>query len=179
MKQDELSHQLLMGIQHAIEAHSQHPKTPQDAIRLWDQTTPYVIHPIWCAMTLLAETRLSDEIRYNGYLALLWHDILEDTNLPLPADTDEEVARLVQEMTFTSFREEREKIWGCRDVVKLLKLYDKVSNHLDARWMKDEKWNQMVTYTLQLRNFVLETYGELNIVRFANAVCLYREVSND
>jgi len=58
--------------------------------------------------------------------------------------------------------------------VKLLKLYDKVSIVLDAVWMKDEKWNNLVDYTLNLRQFVLEAYGDLNIVKIAGAVCLRR-----
>ena len=59
--------------------------------------------PIWCGMTLLTETRLPEEIRFTGYQALIWHDVLEDTNLPLPDGTDLEVIRLVQEMTYQSF----------------------------------------------------------------------------
>lgn len=106
---------------------------------------------------------------------MLWHNTLEDTNLPLPGNTNGEVVRLVHEMTFESFRDEQDKIWDCRDEVKLLKLYDKVSILLDAVWMKDEKWNHLVVYTQKLRQFVLETYGDLNIVKIANAVCQRRQ----
>jgi hypothetical protein len=171
----ELAAQMNLSIQHTIDAHINHPKAPDDAIRFWDKKTPYVVHPIWCGMTLLTETTLPEEIRFTGYQALLWHDILEDTNLPLPEETDLEVIRLVQEMTYQSFRDEQNQIWGQRDVVKLLKLYDKVSNLLDAVWMKDEKWNNLVDYTLRLRQFILETYGELNIVKIAGAVCISRK----
>jgi hypothetical protein len=174
MDTHQFSEQIMMSINHAIDAHSNHPNTPDDAIRFWDRITPYAIHPIWCGMTLLTETSLPEDIRYNGYQALLWHDILEDTKLPLPAGTNAEVASLVLDMTFTSFREEQEKIWDCRDKVKLLKLYDKVSNNLDAVWMKYEKWNNLVDYTLKLRKFVVETYGDLNIVKIAGAVCQRR-----
>ncbi len=171
----ELAAEMDFSIHHAIHAHANHPKSPEDAIRFWDRFTPYAVHPIWCAVTLLTETQLSEEIRLKGYQALLWHDTLEDTNLPLPENTDEEVALLVQEMTFQSFQDEQEKIGDCRDVVKLLKLYDKVSILLDAVWMKDAKWNHLVDYTLALRQFVLETYGELNIVKIAAAVCQHRK----
>jgi hypothetical protein len=170
-----LAEQINFSIQYAIKAHIDNPQTPDDAIRFWDKKTPYVVHPIWCGMTLLTETSLPEEIRFAGYLALIWHDVLEDTNLSLPDDTDDNVIRLVQEMTFKSFREEQEQIWEKRDVVKLLKLYDKVSNLLDAVWMKDDKWNNLVNYTLKLRQFVLETYGDLNIVKIAEAVCLPRK----
>jgi hypothetical protein len=170
----QLADQMDVSIHHAINAHSNYPKTPEDTIRFWDRTTPYAIHPIWCAITLLTETQLAEDIRFKGYQALLWHDTLEDTTLPLPVDAGEEVIRLVHEMTFDSFQNEQDKIWNCRDVVKLLKLYDKTSILLDAVWMQPEKWNHLVDYTLKLRHFVLETYGDLNIVKIADALCRYR-----
>jgi hypothetical protein len=69
--------QLAAAIQHAIQAHTYFPNTPRDAIRLWDRQTPYVVHPIWCAMTLLTETNLTEDIRYPSAIALLWHDTLK------------------------------------------------------------------------------------------------------
>lgn len=170
----EIAMDMKKAINHAIAAHMENPKSPEDAIRFWDKKTPYVVHPIWSGMTLLTETKLPEDIRIPGYQALIWHDVLEDTNLPLPDGTDDEVARLVSEMTFTSFREEQVLIWNKRDEVKLLKLYDKVSNILDASWMNDEKWNNLVDYTLKLRQLVLDTYGDLNIVKIAGAVCVRR-----
>jgi hypothetical protein len=170
----EIAMDMKMAINHAIAAHIENPKSPEDAMRFWDKKTPYVIHPIWCGITLLTETKLPEEIRMPGYQALIWHDVLEDTNLPLPAGTDAEVARLVGEMTFTSFKEEQEMIDRKEDTVKLLKLYDKVSILLDAVWMKDEKWNNLVDYTVKLRQFVLDTYGDLNIVKIAGAICIRR-----
>ena len=86
MEPKAFSEELETSINHAILAHSKCPKTPKDATRFWDKTTPYVIHPIWSAMTLLTETSLSEEIRLTGYQALLWHDTLEDTTLPLPGN---------------------------------------------------------------------------------------------
>jgi hypothetical protein len=171
----DLAVQMNLSIQHTIDAHMNNPKSPDDSIRFWDKKTPYIVHPIWCGMTLLTETRLPEEIRFTGYQALLWHDVLEDTNLPLPEGTNLEVIRLVQEMTYQSFLEEQDHIWEQRDVVKLLKLYDKVSNLLDAVWMKDEKWNNLVDYNLRLKQFVLETYGDLNIVKIAGAMCIPRK----
>ncbi len=170
----EIAMDMKKAINHAIAAHIEHPKSPEDAIRFWDKKTPYVIHPIWCGITLLTETTLPEDIRLPGYQALIWHDVLEDTNLPLPDGTDAEVARLVGEMTFASFKEEQELIDGKENQVKLLKLYHKTSILLDAAWMKDEKWNNLVDYTLKLRQFVLDTYGNLNIVKIASAVCVRR-----
>src|ERR1700737_3082179 len=68
--------------------------------RTWDETTPYAIHPIWCAMTFLSETTLPADLREIGYHVLLWHDLLEDTELKsLPPNTPGEVRELVDELT--------------------------------------------------------------------------------
>jgi hypothetical protein len=163
--------QLGAAIQHAMEAHTYFPNRPRDAVRLWDRQTPYVIHPIWCAMTLLSETSLADDIRYPGALALLWHDILEDTQLPLPDNTQPVVQQLVHEMTFTSLDEEFDRLWERSDTAKLLKLYDKTSQFLDGGWLADARWNQLVQHTRRLEDFVSAVYGELNIVSISRAIC--------
>ncbi|MEZ4679647.1 MAG: type II toxin-antitoxin system PemK/MazF family toxin [Caldilineaceae bacterium] len=163
--------QLGAAIAHAIEAHTHFPNTPRDAVRIWDQRTPYVIHPIWCAMTLLTETALPETIRYPGAIALLWHDTLEDTQLLLPADTEPLVRELVEEMTFASLDEEFERLWERSDIIKLLKLYDKVSQFLDGIWIQDVRWNQLVQHTRRLERFVSATYGELNIVKLSRTLC--------
>ena len=171
MNTKEFSEELLNSINHAITAHSKYPNSPKDSIRYWDKATPYAIHPIWCAMTLLTETTLPENIRLDGYQALLWHDTLEDTNLPLPANTRQQVKTLVEEMTFDSFEQEMLDVWEKSNITKLLKLYDKVSNLLDGVWMNEQKLEQMKKYTRRLTEFVESAYGELNIVKFAKAIC--------
>ena len=65
---------------------------------IWDMTSPYLMHSCWCAMTLLTETSLPDEIRLSGYLALLFHDVIEDTDLELPVAIARVVIELVQDI---------------------------------------------------------------------------------
>lgn len=158
------------AIDHAIRAHTLFPNTPRDAVRIWDQQTPYVIHPIWCATTILAEPRLGADLRYPGAIALLWHDTLEDTQLPLPEDCRPMVRDLVQEMTFANLDEEFERLWERSDTTKLLKLYDKVSQFLDGIWLSDKRWGQLVQHTRRLEQFVAATYGELNIVKLSRTL---------
>jgi hypothetical protein len=158
------------SIELTLLAHSAYANTPRDAIRWWDSTTPYAIHPIGCATTMLAETTLSAEIRFTGYQVLLWHDMLEDTSLPLPPACRPDVRRLVEEMTFTSFADELANLWSRSEMTKLLKLYDKTSQLLDAVWMDAAKWNRLVEHTHKLIAFVVEQHGELNIVRIARAL---------
>lgn len=82
----------------AKHAHIDLPITPNDAIRFHDRTTPYIVHPIWCAMTIMTETTLSEPLRLNGCQALMWHDVLEDTRAELPIDTSREVRQLIQDI---------------------------------------------------------------------------------
>ncbi len=50
-------------INFAITAHQDFSRKPSKTVRLWDKDTPYSVHPIWCAMTLLHETDLPEPIR--------------------------------------------------------------------------------------------------------------------
>ena len=159
-------------IAHANLAHTEYANTPDDEIRFHDRETPYIVHPVWCAATLLQEPTLPLAIRKNGFAALLLHDTLEDTKLPLPEGISDEIAQLVQQMTFISFDEERAELWNRSNETRLLKLYDKVSNLLDGSWMKTEKWNIYVQHTLRLANDVELNFGMLNIVKIAQAVAV-------
>lgn len=169
------SAEIVEAVLHAHRAHTEHPNAPDDMVRFHDHKTPYVVHPIWCAATLLQEPGLPAELRKAGYQALLWHDTLEDTTLNLPPDTPDVVAKLVEGMTFSSFQEEQAELWERSAEIKLLKLYDKVSNLLDGAWMKDEKWNAYVQHTLRLATAIEEIYGNLNITRIARAVAVRRD----
>ena len=173
MDTQQFADEINRSIQYTIQAHAHHPKQPEDAVRYWDHFTPYAVHPIWCAMTLLTETALPDDVRRTGYQALLWHDLLEDTGLPLPAETSPAVRQLVEEMTFAGFSEEKEKLWERSDLARLLKLYDKVSNLLDGSWMSGgKKWQDYVAHTLRLVDFVSARYGALNIVKIARVIAV-------
>lgn len=170
-----LAYQILRDIEFATESHIEKPRTPNDMVRFWDKRTPYTIHPIWCAMTLLTETSLDEDIRLNGYQALLWHDVLEDTKVNvLPEGTPDVVRQYVQEMTFDSFSEEQAAIWSKDKEIRLFKLYDKTSNLLDGSWMSDTKWTRYTTFTQALCQDVESQYGTLNIVKISNAISVSR-----
>lgn len=155
-----------------IKAHTQYPRKPKMATRKWDGKTPYHIHPSWCATTLLTETSLPEDLRQDGALALLYHDVLEDTNLGLPPWLSARVHSLILDMTFYGgSQEEMEKIWGKSSEVKLLKLYDKVSNLMDGAWMSAEKREEYVKYTLRLCKDVEDHFGAgLTITKIAKAI---------
>ena len=157
-------------IGYVYQAHQKNPVKPKADLRYWDLQTPYVIHPVWCGMTILTETKLPEEIRVPGAWALLLHDVLEDTTSGLPSDTPKLVEKLVKEMTFESIEEEMRLMSNAPEEIVLLKLYDKVSNLLDAVWMKGKSRQEYVDYSSGLLSKTEKNYGSLNIVQIAKNI---------
>jgi len=171
---------LALAIDLCMGGHEKHFRL--ECVRRWDRKTPYSVHPIWCAMAFLLETKLSGDAkadREDCALALVLHDFKEETSLPLPTWLSKKAVELIDHMTISaepgSTEIEIREIWSKPLIVRLLKLYDKVSNLLDGSWMPDEKWNaQYVPYVLRLANDIEVNYGDLNIVRMARAVAIKR-----
>ncbi|MBI5148852.1 hypothetical protein HZA33_04175, partial [Candidatus Pacearchaeota archaeon] len=117
------------------------------------------------------ETKLDKKTREEGIQALLYHDILEDTTKQLPEHLSENVKHLIEDMTFYGgTSQEQVEVWTKPPIIKLYKLYDKVSNLLDADWMDDERKTKYPEYALRLCENVEANYGELNITRIARAI---------
>src|SRR3989344_6802296 len=150
-----------------IDAHQNHARKPENRYRKWDGKTPYSIHPIWCAATLLHETKLPEQMRRDGSLALLYHDVLEDTTAPLPDWLSQDVKGLVQALTFESSEDEWENIWSRGELPILLKLYDKTGLFLDGTWIAPKRREQHLAHLRKLCEYVERKHGELNITLFA------------
>lgn len=159
-------------IDYVMRAHSVHALSPKKAVRLWDGTTPYYIHPFWCATTFLTEMTLPADLRRDGSIALLYHDVLEDTCAGLPDWLSGRQAELVHALTFPGgTAQEIAEVWGRQPDVRLMKLYDKVSNVLDGGWMSVEKAKIYRGYVQRLLDDVVTSFGEhLVIVALARGV---------
>ena len=154
-----------------VDAHTNFPRKASKAFRKFDGVTPFWVHPSWCATTLLAEESLAEEIRVRGAWALLLHDVVEDTTLPLPTDTPAEVVALVGDMTYAGgFAEECVKVWGHSAEVRLLKLYDKASNLMSDRCLDPVRRAETRDYVARLVDDVERNYGPLNIVKIVRAL---------
>ncbi|MBC7836843.1 hypothetical protein H7X87_03650 [Acetobacteraceae bacterium] len=164
-----LASRLLRHIAFIIHAHTFGAKKPSDTVRRFDLKTPYAVHPVWCAMTILQEPGLLPAVRYRGATVLLFHDVLEDTNAELPKDLTRRERKLIEGMTFESLDDEMATIWRREEEIWLWKLYDKVSNYQDGTWMSPERRKQLRDYLLELTNAVEEKWGTLNIVLYARA----------
>lgn len=153
----------------AAEAHQEKVLPTAKALRTFPsgEKNPYFTHPLWCAMMILLETQLPETIRIPGAQALLLHDILEDTSLPLPEDVSEEVRHLVQEMTYKGgFDEEKLIILKKPSLIQLLKLYDKTATLYDGD-IKPRRYQEWTAFMQKLIETVEKEYGTLHIVLLA------------
>lgn len=168
---ERLKMDLKKHIDYIIDAHTHQAMTTKNKFRYWDKKTPYYIHPLWCAMTLLSETSLPKKLREDGAIALLYHDVLEDTNAKLPKTLDKKIASYVEQLTFyKGFDEERKLLLDKGIEIKLLKLYDKVSNLLDGVWMNKKEREIYAEFTKKIMLEVEIRYGLLNIVKIAREI---------
>lgn len=152
------------------QAHQEHVARPDHDTRQ-DGKVPYITHPLWCAMMLLNDKTISFEERRIGYQALLLHDVLEDTSLLLPDDLDPQVKKLVEDMTYTSWEEEKQGVMQKDVFLKLLKLLDKVSTMYDAETLsRPEKNPDWKAFTKQLLEDVRPKYGNSQVVAVAEAI---------
>lgn len=156
----------------AFQKHDRKAIREAKRFRKSDGVTPYGIHPVVCAALLLHETLpvLTQQMKIVGAQALAYHDILEDTTADLPEHISDDVRVLVVGMTFPSSDEEMDMVWDRSPFIRMLKLYDKVSNLLDASWMTAQQLEKYQSYVRKLIDDVLVNYGELNIVKLARCL---------
>ena len=155
-------------------SHDRSAKKPGKRFRGWkdvkEPRTPYGIHPVWAAMTILHERALPPEIRWNGAQAILYHDILEDTTASLPQNLPGHVQELIRGMTFEDFQREELLVWDRSPEVRLLSLYEKTSNWLDGDWLYLERRIVHRKHLTELADDVEKHWGTLNIVIIARAL---------
>jgi len=151
----------------AWNAHQKHSTKPSGATRRIDGCTPYAVHPVGCAMLVLAESSLPHQLRYAGALALLFHDVVEDTIAPIPPELPVEVVELVHELTFPGgSTQEMQEIWDRSLTARMLKCYDKWWNLADGfhTWMSERGktyQDKYLEYSIRLADNVDEHLDEL------------------
>lgn len=139
---------------------------------------PYMTHPLWAAMMLIADTQIPWEQRAIGFKALILHDVLEDTSLELPDWVEPKVKEIVQELTFESFEAGVKLYDNKSSYIKLLLLYDKLSSmyekHVgitgkteEIRSAKRRLWKE---FTLKGIKEVEKEYGNIRIVQVGKAI---------
>lgn len=131
---------------------------------------PFVVHPIWCALTILNDQKIPFEEREIGYQVLMLHDVLEDTNFDISKENiSSEVLNYVKEMTFESWGEEKVEVLQKTPFVKMLKLCDKISSMYDecVGIRKRGEWKEL---TEKLLVDVERYYGRIRLVTIAEAI---------
>lgn len=135
-----------------------------------DGKVPFIIHPIWCASTLLNDQRIPFKERELGYQVLLLHDVLEDTDLNIDNVVEPEVIKYVQEMTHDSWEDEQ-NIENKSNFIKLLKLCDKIASIYDETVKNEpQKRKEWKALTQKLLVDVENHYGNIRLVTLAKAI---------
>lgn len=157
---------------YAMMAHDTYPRKPAKAWRKAGMgCIPYGVHPLWCATAIMQENSLPQDVRDRCAIALLLHDVLEDTTAPLPDDITPEERTLTHELTFYGGTgEEMELIWSKSDLALLCKAYDKASNLFDLSFMAEEKRIAYRAYALRLAEHIEKTWGNLVIVKLIRSL---------
>lgn len=164
---DRLSQQIAWVVQ----AHTRYA-SPDKRFRKFDHRTPIIVHPLDVMAQIMQEPRLSLGDRAAGGLALLAHDVIEDTSKKeLPDLFSPRVKTLVAGMTFFGgTEEEMEKVWDAEPFILLCKLYDKCGSWKTMTGMKQKKIDAHAYHLGRLREAVVENYGDqLHVVKFARA----------
>lgn len=163
--------ELQSHIQFVLYAHQNLAKASENTVRGFDNETPYSVHPVWCATTIAAEPSLSRDLRIEGAIVLLYHDVNEDTTAVLPDSLPLAVRQSIEHMTFLGgMEQEMKEIWDKEPKIRLFKLYDKISNLLDATWMSHDYRKKYVNHTKNLLIDIEQQFGSLNITRIAHAI---------
>jgi len=160
--------QISDAITFAFNAHDVSANRAKDRFRKFDKKTPYAVHPTWLSLTMLHEAKIPEDKRILFFYVLLYHDVLEDTTAKLPDDTPPEVVKLVNEMTFTSSKEERTEIWKRSQEAILLKVFDKTSNLMNC--YSDKKLEDYRQYIPQLITEAEKHYPDLNIYKIVKGL---------
>jgi hypothetical protein len=135
-----------------------------------NEKVPFIVHPIWCALTLLNDQRIPFKERELGYQVLLLHDIIEDTSLVVPDYIDQKVLDCVKEMTHDTWEEEK-NIEKKSDFIKLLKLCDKIASMYDETVRNDlQRRKEWKILTQKLFVDVEKHYGNIRLVTLAKAI---------
>lgn len=138
---------------------------------------PYIMHPLWCASMLIADTQIPWDQRELGFKALIMHDVLEDTLLELPEWIEPKVKEIVSELTFESFEQAKKEYADKSPFIKLLLLYDKLSsmyeNHVgihDGPTKAEQKRRDWKKFTIVGIKEVEKAYGNIRIVQIGKAI---------
>lgn len=152
-------------VTYVAEAHQEHTLPTAKAFRTFPggEKNPYFTHCLWCSTMMLLDTQLPERLRDAGAIALLFHDVLEDTSQPLPESLPSDVLRLVKDMTYNNFAEEVVGVLSKNHEVHLVKLYDKVATLYDAG-LRSFRYPEWLDFTEKLIESVETHYGQLNIV---------------
>lgn len=167
-------------VNYAYDAYVNHQSGGEPGRRVFDEVTPHAHHPIRTAYLALMEPMLETEFRYKTAIALLFHDLFEDSTKGLPSDLPpewaDEIGQIVREMTFENgLSQEVKELWSKSPEAILCKLFDKFDSFAEsAIWLiknKPEEGRLFLDHLRRVATYVEREFGRLHTVDLARAMC--------
>ncbi len=154
-------------IDFAFEAYQKNNKSGQEYRQ--EGRVPYIMHPLWCASILIADTRIPYEEREKGFKALILHDVFEKTNLQLPDWIEPDVKALVKELTFKSSDQALTSAQSKPINIKLLLLIDGLSSMYEERVSPQRRGRWKATIEIVVKE-IEEHYGDIRTIQLAKSI---------
>jgi len=165
---------------YAYDAYRNHHAGDELSCRPFDGITPHAIHPIATALLALQEPLLETETRYKVAIALLFHDLFEDSTKGLPNDLPpewvDEITQIVKEMTYENgLPQEVVELWQKSPLTILAKLFDKYHSLTEhAAWMPHHRpieGRLFLDHSRKVAAYVEKHFGRLHIVSATQQLC--------
>lgn len=169
---DGLSYNSIMQyLKFVFKAHNEQDITHDELFRQFGKT-PYPTHCLLAAQLLLSDQRVPWKERKLGYLALLLHDIKENTAAELPDWVDPQVKKLVNELALDRSNNDattEQQVLNKPDSIKLLILVDMLSN-LYEEHVKLQHRKIWIAGMKKLMHILESEYGKTRVFTIARAL---------
>jgi hypothetical protein len=136
-------------------------------VRAHDKATPFAVHPIWCAISILSAPDLNQDLRVDGFWIILNHN-LENYTGKKP-DCSQVILEKIHSLQCLSYVKEADGAitWSAPPEIRLFKLFEQVHKLYDNEHECDDI---ELDLTQDLLADVQTNYGNLKIVRIAKAL---------
>lgn len=140
-------------------------------------SVPYLVYPVWAAMTILTEMALPKRLRVLGFYTLMFQHLIgtdgsiEPIAVPQIGNWGVTMVNMFgKKMAFVSLEEEVDVAPTLPRTVQLFLLYEKISYLMGTLKMSRGDAKRYLNLVRALTNNVEERFGTLNIVLFSRVL---------
>ncbi|MFZ6014971.1 MAG: hypothetical protein ACOYUZ_01280 [Patescibacteria group bacterium] len=152
---------------HVITALQRDANDPRANVRKHDLATPFAVHPLWCAISILSAPDIEQDLRLAGYKVLLEHALEPQTGKAPDADRIQlEQIRSLRCLSRVK-NDDGSLRWSAPPEIRLFKLFEVVHNLYDDEIDGDDL---NIKLARDLVGDVQANFGNLKIIRIAKAL---------